>query len=586
MAEGIRIGNIAGTYGDRPAAFAEMLDGPVDVITGDWLAELTMLIMARTRARRPDGGYGRTFITQLEDTLGTCLERGVKIVVNAGGLDPLGCAAAVEKLAAGQGLEASVAAVTGDDIAARVPELQAAGVEFVNLDTGEPLGERASRIVTANAYLGGWGIAAALDAGADVVVTGRVTDAALTVGPAIWRHGWDREDWDALAGAVVAGHVIECGCQATGGNYSFFHEVPGMEYPGFPWADVYEDGSSIIGKHDGTGGEVSIGTVTSQLLYEIGSPRYHNPDVTSRFDSIELDHVEPDRVRISGVKGEPPPAELKVAAGFAGGFRNSVMIGLTGLDAEAKADLVARQMWRVSPVKPEDLDEVRTTLIGAGRDDPATNAEAVSYLEIAVRDADEEKVGRAWADGLVHIVLGSIPGLFATWPPRAAKPYAVYWPTTVPRGHITEVVHIGDRRIEVEPTHPPPGGAADVARPAVPAAPAGGETRRVPLGLVIGARSGDKGGTANLAVFTRTDDAYPWLASFLTVDRLRSLMPELDDLEMERHELPRLRALNFVIGRLLDDGVSSSLRVDPQAKGLGEYLRAVHADVPVSLLDG
>jgi hypothetical protein len=233
MSEPIRIANCSGFYGDRLSAAREMVEGgPIDVLTGDWLAELTMLILARTRATRPGGGYARSFVTQMEQVMGTCLERGIKVVANAGGLDPEGCADAVAEVAAGLGLSPTVAYVDGDDLLPRLDELVAAGVDLAHLETGEPVGDT-TRFISANAYLGCWGIVEALHRGADIVVTGRTTDAAVVCGPAAWHHGWSRDDWDALAGGVVAGHVIECGTQATGGNYSFFTEVPGMTRTGF-----------------------------------------------------------------------------------------------------------------------------------------------------------------------------------------------------------------------------------------------------------------------------------------------------------------------------------------------------------------
>ena len=562
----------------------EMLTDPeVEVLTGDWLAELTMLILARTRMKRPDGGYGRTFVTQVSEVLDEILQRRIKVVVNAGGLDPLGCAAAVEESAARLGLSPRVAAVTGDDLAPRLGELMAADHEFRNLDTGEALGERP--VMVANAYLGGWSIAHALDMGADIVVTGRVTDAALVVGPAIWRHGWGRDEWDKLAGAVVAGHVIECGSQATGGNYSFFNEIDDMVLPGFPWADVAEDGSSVIGKPPESGGEVSIGTVTSQLLYEIGGPRYHNPDVTVRIDSISIEQVGDDRVSLSGVRGEPPPETLKVSAAYPAGFRNSLMIGLTGVDDLTKMRLLERQVWAVSPVPKEEIAETRTTLIGGGVPDPDSNAAAISYVEFAVADPDESKVGREWSNGLASIALASIPGLFGVWPPGPAKPYAVFWPTTVPRDVVTPVVHMGDEQWVVPETDPGEWREAAVPRFDPPPPPPPDErTTLVALGMVVGARSGDKGGNANLGVFARSAAAHGWLVDYLTVDRLKTLLPDLAELEVQRFDFPRLRAVNFVVHRLLDDGVASTLRVDPQAKGLGEYLRAKLVEIPESLL--
>jgi hypothetical protein len=326
----VRIANCSGFFGDRLSGAQEMVaGGPIDVLTGDWLAELTMLILSRIRAKQPGQGFARTFVTQMEQVMGDCLDRGIRVVSNAGGLDPGGCAEAVHEVADRLGLAPSIAFVDGDDLMPRISDLAAEAALRPFGDTAE-LGD-VDRFVTANAYFGCWGIVEALSRGADIVITGRVTDAALTCGPAAWHHGWARDDWNGLAGAVVAGHVIECSAQATGGNYSFFTEVPGIERLGFPWAEVASDGSSVIGKHDGTGGEVSIGTVTSQLLYEIGGPRYLGPDVTARFDTIRLEQIGTDRVRMSGVAGEAPPPTLKVATNEHGGYRNDLAVALTGL---------------------------------------------------------------------------------------------------------------------------------------------------------------------------------------------------------------------------------------------------------------
>ena len=582
----IRVANVAGLYGDRFSAPQEMLDGGhVDVLTGDWLAELTMLILARTRAKRPDGGYARTFVTQMEQVMGMCLDRGVRVVANAGGLDPLGCAEAVIEAAHRLGLAPTVAAVTGDDLANRMADLHAGGEEFVNLDTGEPIGARIDDLITANAYLGAWQIASALDDGADIVITGRVTDAAVVAGPAIAYFGWGRTDWDELAGAIAAGHVIECGCQATGGNYSFFTEIEDLHNPGFPWADIHADGSSVIGKHDNTGGAVTIGTVTSQLLYEIGGPRYLNPDVTVRMDSVELEQIGPDRVRMSGIKGESPPETLKVAAAITGGFRNSMTIGLTGLDLQAKAQLVQQQWWDGCPFDPDDYEEVRATLIGggSGKNDALTNADAIAFLELSVRDRDEHKTGRAWSKTAATTALSSIPGFFPTAPPGPAQPFAIYWPTTVSRDAVHPKVHIGDSMTDVPETSPQPPLEVSLSPRAIPPVPTG-PTRRVPFGTAFGARSGDKGGNANVGVFARSMGAYAWLAETLTVDELKRLLPDLAPHDIDRHAFPRINALNFVIRGLLDEGVNSTLRVDPQAKGLGEYLRAATIELPESLL--
>jgi hypothetical protein len=561
MDDVLRVGNCSGFYGDRLAAMREMLDGgDLDVLTGDYLAELTMLILWRSRLKDPAKGYATTFLRQLEDCLGLAVERGVRIVVNAGGLNPAACAEAVRSLATRLGVDVPVAHVEGDDLLPRATEL--------GLREG---------LVTANAYLGAFPIAHALDGGAQVVVTGRVTDAALVCGPAAWRFGWGATDYDALAGAVVAGHVLECGAQATGGNYAFFAEVPRMEHVGFPLAEIAADGSSVITKHPGTGGLVSVGTVTAQLLYEIDSPAYLGPDVTAHFVTIGLADDGPDRVRVSGVRGVAPPDTVKVAQNYVGGFRNAVTFVLTGLDLEEKAALVERQL---RPSFPDAVFALSRTDVG----DPATNEAATATLRVTVKSATAEPIGRAFSSAAVELGLASYPGFTMTAPPGDATPYGVYEAAYVPREAVVPVVVHGDGRREEVPFAPVRrrGGMAMWSK-----APSGtaGPTERVPLGRVVGARSGDKGGTANLGVWARDPAAYGWLAAFLTVERLAALLPETAAYEVVRYELPNLAALNFVIPGLLGEGVSSSVRADPQAKGLGEWLRARVVDVPVALLD-
>jgi len=580
VARPVRIGNCSGFYGDRFAAMREMLEGgDLDVLTGDYLAELTMLILFRSRLKDPGRGYATTFVKQLDECLGLAWEKGVRIVANAGGLAPAACADAVREVATRLGLRVNVAHVEGDDVMPRLGELRAAGVDFANLDTGAGL---AGDPLTANAYLGGWGIAAALDAGAQVVVTGRVTDAALVIGPAAWWHGWSRTDFDPLAGALVAGHVLECGAQATGGNYAFFDEIPGLEHLGFPLAEIAEDGTAVITKHPGSGGAVTVGTVTAQLLYEIGPPLYLNPDVSADFTTISLEQVGDDRVAISGVRGVTPPESTKVCLNLVGGYRNSMTFLLTGLDIDAKADLVRRQL---EPV----LDGVRDVVWSLARtdaDDPATNEQAVATLRVTVKDADDKRIGRAFSSAAVEIALASYPGCTLTSPPGDATPYGVYWPALLPNELVTHTVVLEDgTRIDIDPAPeaPPP----DVFTSSVTLSKARGSTGtlRAPLGLLIGARSGDKGGNANVGVWARTDEAFGWLAAGLTVERFKELLPETAPYDVDRYDLPNLRALNFVVHGLLGEGVAAGTRQDPQAKGLGEWLRARHVTIPAYLME-
>jgi hypothetical protein len=584
VSDALRIANCSGFYGDRRSAAREMVEGgPIDVLTGDYLAELTLLILLKDRLRDARLGFARTFLEQLEEVARPCSERGIRIVVNAGGLNPAGCADAVRQIYARLGIAARVAHVEGDDLLPRLDGLQAAGEAFAHLDKGIPLRELGVPILSANAYLGAFGIAEALRRGADVVICPRVTDAALALGPAAWRFGWARDDWDRLAAGVVAGHVLECGTQCTGGNYAFFQEVPGLDHPGFPLVEMHEDGSFVVTKHPGTGGLVSVGTVTAQLLYEIGAPQYANPDVTSRFDTIRLAQEGPDRVRVSGVRGEPPPPTAKVCINHLGGYRNGMTFVLAGLDVEEKARLAEETLWKLVGGR-DGFAETHVSLRRSDRPDPGTNEEAFAFLTVSVKDPDPEKVGRAFSGRVVEMALASYPGFTTTGPPSREQQFGVFWPALVAADALRERVVFEGESVEIAPAPRPAGFAPPAPPPAPEAAAPAGPTRRAPLGRVCGARSGDKGGNANLGVWARTPEAYAWLAGFLTVDRLRALLPETRSLAVERFDLPNLLALNFVVHGLLGDGVAASLRSDPQAKSLGEYLRAKIVPVPEALL--
>ncbi|MFF2085260.1 acyclic terpene utilization AtuA family protein [Nocardia sp. NPDC058176] len=560
----IRIGNCSGFYGDRLSAMREMLEGgQLDVLTGDYLAELTMLILGRDRMKDPSLGYAKTFVKQIEDCLGLALERNVQIVTNAGGLNPAGLAERLRKVAADLGLDAKIAHVEGDDLVGRAAEL----------DLGQPL--------TANAYLGAWGIVECLNSGADIVVTGRVTDASVIVGPAAAHFGWARTDYDALAGAVVAGHVIECSTQATGGNFAFFTELGDIGRPGFPIAEIRRDGSSVITKHDGTGGTVTVDTVEAQLMYEIQGARYAGPDVTTRLDSIAVSQEGRDRVLISGVTGEAPPPQLKVSLNTLGGFRNEMEFILTGLDIEAKAALAQRQLEAWLTVKPAELS---WTLARLDRPDADTEEQASALLRCVVRDPDPNKVGRGFSSVAVELALASYPGASFTTLPGNGAPYGVFTPGFVDAHEVPHVAVLADgTRVDIAPATETVV-LEPVSEPELPAAPPPSETRRVPLGSIALARSGDKGGDANIGVWVRTDQQWRWLVHTLTVEKLQELLPETAELTVTRHVLPNLRAVNFIISGLLGKGVAYQARFDPQAKGLGEWLRSRHLDLPTELL--
>lgn len=560
----LRVGNCSGFYGDRLSAMREMLDGgDLDVLTGDYLAELTMLILGRDRMRDTELGYARTFVRQLEDSLGTALERGVRIVSNAGGLNPRGCADAVREVARGLGLDVTVAVVDGDDLTERSEELG--------------LG----KVLAANAYLGAFGIAEACRSGADVVITGRVTDASVVVGPAIDRFGWGTTDYDQIAGAMAAGHIIECGTQATGGNFAFFNRADGwlddLARPGFPIAEIHDDGSFVVTKHDGTGGLVNVDTVLSQLLYEVQGARYAGPDAVLRLDSLRLEQEGPDRVLVSGAEGEAAPPQLKVSCTSLGGFRNELTFVLTGLDIDDKAAFVRRQVEDALAVRPAELD---WTLSRTDHEDPDTQERSAARLTLVARDPDEKKVGRALSGAAVEMALATYPGCFLTAPPSGGTAYGVFKPGYVDQGvpRHTAVLDDGSTvRIPAPPQTQPLEPTTDDA----PVFPEDfGDTVRRPLGTIAGARSGDKGGNANVGVWVHSEDEFRWLDSFLTVEKLQELLPETAPLRVERTRLPNLRAINFVVEGLLGEGVAYAARFDAQAKALGEWLRARVVDLP------
>ena len=572
----LRVGNCSGFYGDRLSAMREMLEAPdapgLDVLTGDYLAELTMLILGRDQMKDPSLGYARTFLRQAEDCMGLALEKGVRIVANAGGLNPTGLADKLRVVAHGLGLDPAIAHVHGDNL----------------IDRAEALGlaEGGAKPLTANAYLGAFGIAAALERGADIVVTGRVTDASVVVGPAIARFGWTPESYDELAGAVAAGHVIECGAQATGGNFSgfVFDERP----LGFPLAEIHADGSSVITKHAGTGGAVTVDTVTAQLVYEVQSQTYLGPDVALHLDSLTLSPDGEDRVRISGVRGSAPPAELKVCVNELGGFRNQMELVLVGLDIDAKADWVRAQV-EAAWAKGRRPESVEWTLARTDRENAATEEAASCRLRCSVKDPDPQVVGKRFTAPLVELALASYPGFTMTTPPAPATPYGVYRAAYVGRSQVTETVVFPDGSTERVPPANTAAGSETRGAQAHPAPqPAEAATRRLPLGTFVHARSGDKGGDANIGLWVADAAAHPdrveWLLGFVTPDRVRRLVPEAEELGVEVYPLPNLGAVNVVVRGLLGEGVAASTRFDPQAKALGEWVRSRHVDIPEALL--
>ncbi len=587
MSDVLRIANCSGFYGDRLSAAKEMVEGgPIDFLTGDYLAELTMAILYNQRLQRGEQkGYVGTFLKQVAEVIQPCMDRGIKIVSNAGGLNPKSMAEQVEAIIAQAGSKAKVAYIDGDDLIPRMEELQNAGEEFINLDKKNSLADSGLKPVSANVYFGAWGIKEALDQGADIVICPRVTDASVVMGPAAWKFGWKRNDFNALSGALAAGHIIECGAQATGGNYSFFQEVPSYRNVGFPLAEIAADGSFTITKHPGTGGLVSVGTVTAQLLYEISSPAYLNPDVIGHFDTMKIEQAAEDRVHVSGCKGSSPTPTHKVCINVQGGYRNGMELLLAGLDIEEKAEIYLDALFDNLGGK-EQYDDVSVQLIRSDKEDPKTNEEAYASLRIMVKSKNPALVGRLWNAKAVELGLANFPGISGRPVAAQGTPFISYWPTLIDSKHVRETVYFDGRATEVLPTNQLDLEKVEyqVASATIPEA-SSGDTVRMPLGRLFGTRSGDKGGCANLGIWAKTEAAHGFLHRFLTVEKLKQLLPDTAQFEIERYELPNLKALNFYIHDILQDGVSSSTRVDGQAKSLGEYLRSKYVEIPRALVD-
>ena len=582
----IKIANCSGFYGDKISAAKELVDGgPIDVLTGDYLAELTMAILYSQKLQRgEDKGYVGTFLKQIKEVAKSCKEKKIKIISNAGGLNPKSMASEIKKILDEQSIDMKVAYIDGDDLLPRMEDLTKEGEVFENIDKNIPLNDSGFSTLTANAYLGAWGIKEALDNGADIVVCPRVTDAAVVIGPAAWKFNWERNNYDALAGALAAGHIIECGCQATGGNYAFFKEVSSFDNVGYPIAEILEDGSFYVTKHPGTGGLVSKGTVTAQLLYEISSPAYKNPDVIAHFDTLKIEDIEKDKVYISGCRGSSPPKDHKVCINLAGGFRNGMEIMLTGLDIEAKAKVFEDALFNSVGGK-EQFDEVSIQLHRTDKENPISNEESMASLVISVKSMNADLVGRLFSAKIIELALANIPGFFAQGGVKSSGPVIVYWPALIDSKHIKEKVYIEDKEIEIIPTSQM--NFEDIYYQRDPIEIEEIEIKdeeNIYFGDLYGTRSGDKGGCANIGVWAKNSKSFAFLSKYLSEEKLKELLPDLKDFKIERFELSNINSLNFYIHGILEDGVSSNNRKDSQAKSLGEYLRAKIIKVPKEIL--
>ncbi len=574
------VANCSGFLGDRPGAAREQLDGgDIDVLCGDYLAELTMVILQRQMARNPEAGYCRPFVTELKDVLIDCLDRGVKIVANAGGVNPESCRQAIIALAKANDRSVRVAVVAGDRLTERFSGTDAPVVR--DFSTNSVIKDPADGLLCAHAYLGARGVARALAGGADVVITGRVVDAAVVLGPAAWHFGWAWDDWDRLAAGITAGHLLECGSQVTGGNYCCMAELEDWRPMAFPIAEIRENGDFDITIHDDQPGNVSIGTVTAQLLYEIQGPVYVTPDVCARFDSVRIDQAGPNRVHISGIRGLPSPPDLKVSLHYEQGYRNSVNFFIGPGQQEEKIRIVEDQFWHNVGGHGGFVETERDVFVN--------QETGVAHLRLAARSSDEAKIGRSFSNAAIHLALASVPGITFDAPPAGARPCLATRPGLVRRVDVNTVVLHADGSVEEIAFADGGGGQAEdnFTGPIVQTdEPTGswGEMVQSRLADFAGARSGDKGGNANIGLWTDRKDRYEWLREHLDSDALRVLLPRPFDGQIKRFEFPLIKAFNFVLVGYLGDGGFANTQIDNQAKYLSEQVRYATLNVPRELV--
>ncbi|MHC4938590.1 MAG: acyclic terpene utilization AtuA family protein [Planctomycetota bacterium] len=583
MKEKIVIANCGGFWGDDPTAAKRQVEGgPIDYLVMDYLAEVTMAILQKQKAKRPELGYAADFLTQLRDVLPQCVEKKITIISNAGGVNPLACRDAVNALAEELGIadRVKVGVVLGDDIYPRLDEVLAAE-PLVHMDTHRPLSDVRDEVMSANVYLGAKPVVEALRLGANVVISGRVSDTGVTLAPMIHEFGWEEDDWDRLASGIVAGHIIECGTQCTGGNFTDWHLVKDHATIGYPMVEVSPDGSFVVTKHAGTGGLVSVHTVSEQLLYEMGDPAYIAPDCIAYFNTIRLEQAGPDRVAVSGVRGAQAPEKFKVSISFEQGFRAFGRLMVSGPDARRKAEYVADVFWQSAGGREHYADTL-TQFVGDDSCHPSvTGGESGEILlQVAARDDDRNKLANDFAPQLVPKVLSTVPGITYLADQGRPRPSGVvgYWPALIARENVHVSVEVGDTRVDVPQERP---GSATPPIDASPPAPHSldtSKTIRVRLAELCLARSGDKGDTCNVGVIARSPEVYHWLVEYLTAARVKEYFGAICKGGVDRFEVPNLLALNFLLHESLGGGGTLSLLLDAQGKTYSQYLLNMEVD--------
>jgi hypothetical protein len=607
----VRIGNAGGYWGDDPYALRRQVLGalPLDYISMDFLAEITMSILQKQRARDPRMGYARDFVSQLEPLLGEILERKIRIITNAGGVNPVACAEALFEAARKRELPLKVAVVAGDDVAPRVVELREKGILLDNMETGEPLSAARGKILAANAYFGAMPVVLALRESPDVVLSGRVTDTGITLAALIHEFGWGATDYDRLAQGIVASHLVECGAQATGGNFTDWKKVPSYLDVGFPILEFEEDGAFVLTKHPGSGGLVSLQTTREQFLYEMGHPQlYITPDAIADFTTMKLESAGENRVRVSGARGSKPTDLLKVSMALEEGFKSSGTLIVSGPDARAKSELFASIFWTRFGAELErdgllPVEESHTEYVG----DDATHRGLTPerdpteiLLRLGARDPDRRKL-EVFRKLLPSLILSGPAGVAVTGGAPSVSEVVRYWPSLIPSEEAPASLEIwvqekGDaapRRILARDDLPWPkaGGEARPAReledpfPSSLLADLTSARIEAPLMRIAHARSGDKGDTANIGLIGRSAACYVWLRENVTAERVKGWFEGIARGDVHRYLVPNLWALNFLLESSLGGGGTVSLHIDAQGKTYGQALLRCRVSIPRALLD-
>jgi len=586
----INIGGASGFWGDSNLSANQLIQSKkLDYLVFDYLAEITMSIMARAKSKNPEEGYALDFVTVvLKNSLAQIAEQGIKVISNAGGVNPEACGRAIEALLKELDLDLKVAVVTGDDIMEQIPAMREAGAK--EMFTGEDM---PAEFLSANAYLGAFPVAAALDQGADIVVTGRCVDSAVTLGACIHEFGWAADDYDKLAGGSLAGHIIECGAQATGGLFTDWKETGRWEDIGYPIAEIHADSSFAITKPEGTGGLVNRMTVAEQLVYEIADPQaYILPDVVCDFSQVTIEDDGPDRAKVSGTRGHAPTKQLKVSATWKDGYRIGAYLSVRGIDAGAKARKIADATFKrtsamLQHLGAPDFTEKSVEILGL-EDGYGPHASGVQPREVVLKFAAKHPVPMllmALLRELTSSATSMAPGISGMGGNRP-KPAPVIrlFSMLIDKSSVAPKVHLGGESWDVPFVEGADFDAASLPRPELPAAPAEGDTVEVPLVQVAHGRSGDKGNDANVGIIARKPELYPVLLEQLTAEKVHEYFSYLMDGGVDRYLLPGIQGLNFVLHESLGGGGMNSLRNDPQGKAYAQILLDMPVTVPKALL--